>query len=78
MIRAIELVVDSHCGPGVNQLRNGTAYTMRAPSFGSTGKLYLYQQAVVIQRHRERWRAEGLAGKRENRAEFISLRFVHF
>lgn len=62
--RVIEVVVHSHCGPGINQFRDGTAPLQRAPPVGSTRELHLHQQLVVFQRDQDRGSAEGWGGER--------------
>lgn len=64
VFRWIELAVHSHCGPGVNQLRDGTAPPRRAPPVGSAGELHLHQQLVLSHREGHGGGAEGWSGQR--------------
>lgn len=66
-VRLIECVVHCYCCPGVNEFRHRTAPLQRAPPAGSTRKLHLHQQQVVLQRDGHRGRTEGCGerGKQE-------------
>lgn len=60
VFRGFEGVVHSHCCPGVNHLRDGTALLHGAPPAGSTWELHPHQQQQVIpQRDGDRRGAEG-------------------
>lgn len=76
-VRLIECVVHCYCCPGVNEFRHRTAALQRAPPAGSTGKLHLHQQQVVLQRDGHRGRTEG-CGEREARATGIQHFSCHF